>query len=151
MEDLDRLKAVLKDITDICLNIKKETLMVMKNIKDEGEDLAKDIQEEKSHLDVSTILKMLQDNSLLFLEDATKVSEEIPAFSAAIANGKDIKQSKCLFMKEVWFGDTYDGKTEIDGLLALKKDLEDQLEDIDLDTVMDRVINLDNSPEESDD
>ena len=139
MEDLDRLNNVLRELEQLCVDIKKETVDVMKIIRDEGKDIAQDIQEEKPHLDVDTIVSMLKNASVSLSGDAEKVSVELRVFSVALAHGKDIRECNCEMLKEVWFGDAYDGCSELEGLLALKRDLEGQLENICLETVIDKI------------
>lgn len=143
MEDLDRLKKVLKKISKLCFDIQKETLEVMKTIKLEGKELAEDIQEDKPHIDEETLIQMLKDTSMALTEDAEKISEELDSFSAAIATGKDLNSCNCPFMREVWYGDAYDGCVEIDGLNALCQDLRSQLENISLENVIDTVVQVD--------
>lgn len=139
-ENLKSIDTLLKQIDNICLRIQKKALKTLKTVKYEGMEIAKDIQESKPHIDLQTLLTMLQDESIKLSEESEKISEEIKIFNIALANGSDIAQSGCEILRDAWFGDAYDGLSRYNALVALKNDLKNQEKDINIEYVIEKII-----------
>lgn len=126
MEDLKNLQNVLENIKDTCLAIKKRALSVMERILIDSEEFVAQIQVHKPHTDQTSLKQLLENLSCGLVEDASSIQNEIGKFSHILAQGKDVEECECSFFKDVWFGDAYDGKSGLEGLEALLKDLEIQ-------------------------
>ena len=145
MEDLGRLNGVLKTINTLCFQIQKRMLKIMKTIQKDGINIAEYIQESKPHLDSHTLLRMLQDECLNFLNEPEEISKEIDVFSSAIANGAEPGED-CSILRDVWSGDAYDGKMKYDGLLALKEELETKKKNSQLEHIVQTIVQLGETP-----
>jgi len=143
MENLRRLNKLLKEIDKICLQIKRESLLVMKIIHNRGLEIAKDIREIKPYLEVKIILKMLKDTSMELSKDAETISIELKPFSVAIADGLELENCGCEMLKSIWFGDAFDGYTRYSAMKMLHSDLKNQLDTITLGNIIETVINMD--------
>lgn len=148
MDDLRSIDTLLKQINWSCLCVQRKALGILKTVKYEGKEIAKDIQEVKPHIDLQTILTMLQNEAIKLSEESEKISEELKVFNIALANGTDIEKSGCEILRDVWFGDAYDGLTGYNSLIALKKDLKRQERDTNLEFVIEKVVNIGNIKED---
>ena len=140
MENLKSIDTILKEINSICLTIQRKSLSVLKIVKYEGIDIVKDIQKDKPHIDLQTLLTMLQNEAIQLSSESEKISEEVKIFNISLANGADISKSGCEILRDVWFGDAYDSLTGYDALVALKRDLKIQSKETNIEAVIQRVL-----------
>ena len=112
----------------------------MEEINEPGNDFIANLRMKGCDLTDSRATKLLQDAVILLTSDAKIIQRELPIFSASIArSSKNLKDAKCPFIKEVWYGDMY-GVDDLEGILSLKLDLEKQLETSDEDKILDTAI-----------
>lgn len=135
MSKLTVFAKVLKRLDSTSQNIINASLAIMKKIQNVDSELVDDLIEEKGGdsetADREALLNALQEASLDWTGDAEKVRQELDNF---VLEEDDIytvnaDMDTCPFLTEVWNGDSYD-KTGVEGLQALLTDLENQLKDI---------------------
>ncbi|MDB4769452.1 hypothetical protein OAG24_00655 [bacterium] len=132
---LKNLNISLEKILRLSTFIAERMVVIMKELDDPNSELIEDLfdkldPEEKYTSDEKKLtIETFQDVSFDIVKDAKIILDEYPQFSKTIIKG-DIELEKlenCNFLKEVWFGDTYE-KSHLEGLVELEKDLIKQQE-----------------------
>lgn len=135
MERLLAFTQTLQEINNTTKDIINEAYPILKELESDENDLINDFMEEFELNRRDSILVLAREFALSLVSDARAIQKEIDEFSDLITE-RNIEQlaEYCPFLAEVWFGDMYecDG---VEGLKILLSDLEEQLENINEDTV----------------
>lgn len=148
MEKLSELVDVLTSLKKVSKKVLKRMLPIMKEIDSERSDIVDEVVY-RTKVEKDIVLQYLQNSCILIIADAEIVSREITSFAEVIEKSqKDIKNntSKFPFLAEVWFGDTYDGVSKLEGLKfllnELKRELEKTIEDWVIENAVDNLVDL---------
>jgi len=140
MDRLNKLTETLNELSHMAKAIIQKLIPLMEEINEPGNDFIKNLKMKGCELTDAKATKLLQDAVIKLTEDAKTVQRELPVFTDSIfRTEKSLKEVKCPFMKEVWYGDMY-GSDDLEGILSLKLDLEKQLETADEDKILDLAI-----------
>ncbi len=133
MDNLAEFTSVLKSLKESSALLIKNLLPIMNEITEKNNDLVGEI-EYRTECDKKDITKWLEEKTILLSEDAEKIVKEVDKFAENYTKGPEVleKNSKEYpFLAEVWFGDIYNGKEELEALKLLLKDIEKDLKEVD--------------------
>ncbi len=137
MEALQGLAMIIEEIEKTSQQILAEGVDVLAD-QDEAVDVILEMHE---HLESDNVLFRVREATLELLTDAQKIQDEVEAFAKGLARGETINVAACPFLAEVWYGDMYD-ESQASGLALLKTDLEAQLDQLTIDTVVEGAVKL---------
>lgn len=128
LSTINKIAACVSEIKKLSLDIIKKLDPVTTSIKDPNNNIVLEgIKKYPQHAD-----KLQQEMMVVVSNwkvDAMKVKDEIDKFIKISSQGFSMDFESCPFLTEVWNGDTYD-KQELEGLVALKDDLQHQFSNI---------------------
>jgi hypothetical protein len=141
MNTLSTLTQTLQNIKQVCININKKSVNIMKNLIDDDNESVSLILEKYPNKDKHSLADMVRTSSLNILHDSDIIRGELDDFAKSIAHNISLETYEgCPFLRQVWFGDAY-GEIELDGLEQLLKDLDSQLESISYESIANKVMN----------
>jgi hypothetical protein len=129
MDKVRTLTKLLKSIHRIAKDITQKSVDLMKVLEDPENDIVDEIHDQIPHIPKLQILQTAQNASLTYVDDSKRVLDEIDKFIQYSDSTMTLNHKECTFLSQVWHGDFY-GTTELEGLFALKADLEKQLDQI---------------------
>jgi len=137
----------IKQIKISCREILQKTVDLMKKLQPNsslckyiemeiGIKLPEDAQVSK---ETNSLIECIRNVSFKFVTTAQLILNEIDIFASTFCNHTSLEnEENCEFMKTVWYGDRY-GESELDGLRELNRDLNNQIKDINQETLVENV------------
>lgn len=137
-EQLSILAKTLQKLKTASISLLNNMLPLMEVIDDENSSIIEEIKY-RTDANESDILSWLHKTTLAMIDEAESTFKQIDDFAKVVTKGdKSVKkcQDKFPFLAEIWFGDTYDNKENVEALNELLNDLSENLENANEDYII---------------